>query len=320
MQDETFTAVVIDVRREAIDIVSVLLDAPDRPDVAACAPGSHIDVHAAGRTASFSLCGGPAEGARLRLAVQLTSRPDGVSRAVHAWKPGDRVLLSEPRNHFALEVDAEPPILIAGGIGITPILSMAHALSAAGRQFDLHYCARSRAHAAFAREMAESSFASRLRFHFAGSASTDRFEARRDLHAYARTRPIFVCGPARLIDDVIATARTLGWHDDRIRYERFQAAASMDRSANAPFDVVLARAGMRFRVAADATIIDVLRGEGIFIPVSCGQGLCGTCATRVLDGIVDHRDSCLSPEDRRAGGLITPCCSRAVSSTLVLDL
>ncbi len=320
MQDETFTAVVIDVRHEAIDIVSVLLDAPGRPDIAACAPGSHIDVHAAGRTASFSLCGGPAEGARLRLAVQRTSRPDGVSRAVHAWKAGDRVSLGELRNHFALDGDGGWPILIAGGIGITPILSMAYALSAAGRRFDLHYCARSRAHAAFAREIEEASFADRLHFHFGGSASIDRFEAQRDLRAYARARPIFVCGPTRLIDDVIATARILGWRDDRIRYERFQAAASPDRPANAPFDVVLARAGTRFRVAADASIVDVLRGEGVFIPVSCGQGLCGTCATRVLDGIVDHRDSCLSPEDRESGGLMTPCCSRAASSMLVLDL
>lgn len=281
--------------------------------------GAHIDVRLGdGLIRQYSLCNPPHETHRYVIAVQRAEPSRGGSRQMHEqlW-PGQVVEASPPRNHFELAHGAPHSLLIAGGIGITPILCMAERLAAAGASFDLLYCYRGRSNAAFTDRLLASSFAGAVRLH--DSSEAGRLDLDVLLGGIGSKTHIYVCGPASLNDAVLGAARTRGWPDHQLHREYF-AAAEIDTSADRAFDVVIASTGERVPVAADCSIVEALAGRGVMIPTSCSEGTCGTCLTRVLEGEVEHRDVLLSDEERRRGDHITPCCSRARGSEIILDL
>lgn len=281
--------------------------------------GAHIDIHLeGGLTRQYSLCNPPHETHRYIIAVQLAEASRGGSRQIHeALWPAQVVETSVPRNHFELAREAPQSLLIAGGIGITPILCMAERLAVTRAPFDLIYCFRDREGAAFLDRLASSSFARQTKLHESGVAG--RIDTGALLEGLRADTHIYVCGPASLNDAVIAAARARGWPEDHLHREYF-AAADIDRSGDGPFDVCIASTGERIQVPADQSVIEALAGHGIVIPSSCSEGTCGTCLTRVLQGEIEHRDVLLTEEERRRGDHFTPCCSRARSGEIVLDL
>lgn len=304
----------------AIDIVAFEFAAVGDVPLPPFSAGAHIDVHLApGLVRQYSLCNNPAETHRYQIAVLREPSSRGGSLAMHEQlQVGDVLHISPPRNHFPL-TPAANSLLFAGGIGITPILCMAERLAAIGAGFQLHYCARSADRAAFKERIAASAYASHVDFHFDDGAQAQKLDLGAALRATPADSHLYVCGPAGFIDFVISTAQQLGWPEAQLHREYF-AGAAHDTSQDGSFEVVLASSGKAYNVPADTSIVQALAAHGIEIEMSCEQGVCGTCVTRVLEGIPDHRDTYFSDSEKRANNQCTPCCSRALSPRLVLDL
>ncbi|HWK72270.1 MAG TPA: PDR/VanB family oxidoreductase [Burkholderiaceae bacterium] len=313
----------VQVRRkslEAQDIASFELVRPDGAPLPEFSAGSHIDVRLPdGMLRQYSLCNDDGDSRHYRIAVLRDAQSRGGSRAMHdAVGQGDLIEISPPRNHFPL-VEAQRTLLFAGGIGVTPLLCMAQRLAKSGADFQLHYCVRTPDRTAFRDEIASSGFASRVGFHYDDGPADQRLDLASvlagpgpDVHAY-------VCGPQGFIDHVTAAARLHGWGDEQLHVEYFQAAP-LDSTGDGAFRVKVASSGNVYGVPAGRTVVQVLGEHGIDIPVSCEQGICGTCITGVLDGQCDHRDLYFTDEEKERNDRFTPCCSRAKSPLLVLDL
>jgi vanillate monooxygenase ferredoxin subunit len=306
---------------EALDICSLELVSPDGTPLPAFSAGSHIDVHLPnGLTRQYSLCNDPAEGHRYLIGVLKDPASRGGSMAVHeSVHEGDMLSISAPKNHFALAHEAQESLLLAGGIGITPILCMAQRLSVAGAHFELHYGARSRERMAFQGRIARSSFADRAAFHFDDGDDHQKMNLDALLASPHGGKHLYVCGPKGFMDAVLAKARASGWAEPQLHYEFFSAEV-VKSASDGTFEVKLASSGKRILVGKDQTVVQALAAAGILVQTSCEQGVCGTCLTRVLEGEPDHRDMYLTPEEQAANEQFLPCCSRAKSACLVLDL
>ena len=307
-------------KQEAVGIASFELVRPDGAPLPAFSAGSHIDVQVPGGvTRQYSLCNDAAEQHRYRIAVLRDAASRGGSVAMNdTLKEGDTLLISEPRNHFPL-VHAQRTLLFAGGIGVTPLLSMAQRLAAIDADFTLHYCTRSRERTAFHDEIAAARYAKNVEFHFDDGDAAQKLDLPR---ALGKPRPgthLYVCGPTGFIDFVVGTAKAQGWPADQIHLEYF-GAAPQDTSGDVAFQVKVASSGNTYEVGAGETVVHALQKHGIEILVSCEQGVCGTCITRVLEGECDHRDMYFTDEEKARNDQFTPCCSRAKSQVLVLDL
>lgn len=305
---------------EAEGIVSIELADTGGAPLPVFSAGSHIDVHLPdGLIRQYSLCNDPQERNRYLIAVLRDPVSRGGSIAVHERvHEGDVLRISAPKNHFPL-APVPRSLLLAGGIGVTPILCMAEQLARDGADFEMHYCTRSRERTAFADRIAASTYADRVHFHFDDDQAGQKLDLPQLLAASAADTHLYVCGPGGFIDYVTSTAKQSGWNSERIHFEYFGAQAQ-DSSADTEFEILIASSGKSYSVPADKTVIRVLEENGIFVPVSCEQGVCGTCITRVLDGTPDHRDLYLTDEERASNDQFTPCCSRAKSRTLLLDL
>ena len=281
--------------------------------------GSHIDVKTGnGITRQYSLCNDPLETHRYVICVLLHADSRGGSRGMHEnFAVGDLVQISAPRNHFPLAHSAKDSLLLAAGIGVTPILCMAERLSNVGAEFSLHYCVRSLAQAAFVERIKTSAFADRVTFHV--SSEGGRLDIPSLLKGYRHQTHIYVCGSNAFIDGVSAAATEQGWPEAHVHREHFSAAGHMSRLATS-FNLKIASTGKLIHVAADETAAAALRRCGFDVPVSCAEGLCGTCLTKVIEGDIEHNDLFLAAEERARNDQFTPCCSRANSPTLVLDL
>jgi ferredoxin-NADP reductase len=222
--------------------------------------------------------------------------------------------MTGPRNYFPLARGAPgKSLFIAGGIGITPIYAMVQALHAAGRDWILHYCARSQAHAAFYREL-DALAPQRVVAHFSEVPVLDVDAL---LAAQAQGTHVYCCGPEGLMSAVkAATDRT----DPACAHFEWFAAPRIDHARDRSFEVELERSGLVLSVPADRSILQVVREHGIDVPSACEEGVCGTCETRVLAGEPDHRDMLLTPAERAANRSMMICISRAISGRLVLDL
>ena len=306
--------------QEAEGIASYELLRVDGRALPAFSAGSHIDVHVpGGLIRQYSLCNDASDPHFYRIAVLRDAASRGGSAAMHDQvKEGDVLTISEPRNHFALE-HAMRTLLFAGGIGITPLLCMAQRLAAVGADFELHYCNRSKARTAFFDEMAASSFASKVHYHFDDGAPEQKLELARAIPQVDAQTHLYTCGPAGFIQRVTDWAKGYGWPSTQVHVEYF-AAVEQDTSADRSFEVQIASSGQRFTVGAKQTVIQVLTEQGIEVLTSCEQGVCGTCITRVLEGECDHRDMYFTKEEKAKHDQFTPCCSRAKSTVLVLDL
>ncbi|MBB5413440.1 vanillate O-demethylase ferredoxin subunit [Paraburkholderia sp. HC6.4b] len=318
MTDSTLMVRVAARRDEADGIAGFELVDIDGRDLPPFEAGAHIDVYVpGGPVRQYSLCNASRERHRYQIAVLRAADSRGGSQRMHdAVNEGDAIRIGVPRNHFPLARHDAKPLLLAGGIGVTPILCMAEQLAAMGAAFEMHYCARSKSRAAFVGRITASSWAGNVQYHF------DDAHGVLDLNALltdaGADRHLYVCGPLGFMNAVLDTARSLGWSDDRLHYEYF--AAAQPSGDGASFDVRLARSDRVVSIAADCTVTQALAAAGVDVPVSCEQGICGTCVTRVLEGEPDHRDLFLSPEEQARNDQFLPCCSRAKSRVLVLDL
>ena len=305
---------------EAQDIVSLELVRADGGELPGFGAGSHIDVHLpGGLVRQYSLCNHAAERHRYRIAVLREPRSRGGSAAVHEQvREGDLLTISAPRNLFGLQ-DAPRTLLLAGGIGITPLLCMAQRLAGWGADFEMHYAARSAARTAFAAEIAASGFAQRVHLHHDDGPEGQKLRCAELLAQVDGGTHLYVCGPAGFIDHVVGTAKAQGWPAGQVHTEYF-AAPVQDTGGDQPFEVRLASTGQTWPVARDQSIVQALRAQGVEIMVSCEQGVCGTCLTRVLEGVPEHRDCYLTDEEKAANDQFLPCCARAKTPLLVLDL
>lgn len=304
---------------EADGIVSLELRAIGDTVLPAFAAGAHIDIHLPnGLVRQYSLCNAPAESGRYVVAVLREPKSRGGSAAVHdSVQAGDVLQISTPKNHFHLR-PAQRSILIAGGIGVTPLLAMAEALQLTDSTFELHYCARSESRAAFRESLRGRPYAQNVRFYFDDRSEVIKMED--VLGAPARDDHLYVCGPAGFIEFVTGAAGRLGWASDNVHFEFFAAPKDAIVDTGTAFDVEIASTGARLEVPVGRSVAEVLYEHGFEIPLSCEQGVCGTCVTRVMEGTPDHRDLFLTDEERAQNDRFMPCCSRSISQVLVLDL
>ncbi|CAN7588875.1 PDR/VanB family oxidoreductase [Variovorax sp. LjRoot178] len=306
----------------ARDICVFEIEATGAAPLPAIEAGAHIDVHVSGFVRQYSLLDGPSlVPRRYRIAVLRAASSRGGSEAMHAQlREGSVLRISAPRNNFPLRPDSSSSVLVAGGIGITPIMSMAAALHASGAHFALHYCARSKDRMAFAGELQRAPFAHAVHLY-----TDDETQSAFDSEAVFASQPsgahLYVCGPQGFMDHVLGTARAAGWDESRLHHEYFQPAAVATTSGvDRGFELIAARSGKRVTVAAAETALQALTRCGIEVASSCEQGVCGSCLTPVLEGIVDHRDSFLTLQEKVRNEAFLPCCSRAHGKTLTVDL
>ncbi|MGX5108173.1 PDR/VanB family oxidoreductase [Enterobacter cloacae] len=301
--------------REGDKSLAVRLVAENGEALPAWQPGAHIDVHLpCGVVRQYSLTGACGDESYL-ICVGREAVSRGGSRYVHeTLRPGQTLTISTPRNLFPLG-QAERVLLLAAGIGITPLYAMALQLKAAGTPFTLHYYVRNRESAAFARELSQ---CGDCILH----TTSPRTTLAEHLPAPEAGLHAWVCGPAGFMEKVRNVAAAKGWDDAHIHSEAFQPAAPVrGGEAGEIFTVRLASTGERWPVPADKTIAQVLQENGVDVPLSCEMGICGACLTPVIDGVVDHRDSVQSDAEKSAAGQqVALCCSRSHSGELVIAL
>ena len=308
------------VRDEALDIKSFEL-VPVEGLLPPFTPGSHIDVHlATGLVRQYSLLNGPTDTTSYRVAVKLEPQSRGGSRAMHeSIREGQTLMIGAPRNNFRLHEGARHAALFAGGIGITPLLSMMRHLDERGESFELQYFSRSLAHTAFHETLSQNRFADKVSFHYALEPEAIRAYLRKHLWHRQDGAQMYICGPRPFMDLVEQTA-AITWPPEAVHLEYFSADPESLAGPREEFTVRCARSGGEYPVAANESIVDALLKHQIKIETSCEQGVCGTCLTGVLSGEPDHRDVYLSDEEKRVGDRMLPCVSRARSSLLVLDV
>ncbi|WP_082016715.1 PDR/VanB family oxidoreductase [Cupriavidus sp. IDO] len=283
--------------------------------------GAHIDVHVpGGLVRQYSLYELPAEQSRYRIGVLRDPQSRGGSvKLADDIREGDTLAISAPRNHFPLHSGPATAVLFAGGIGITPILCMAQQLAREGRQFEMHYCGRTLSRMAFLDRLNSAQFRDQVHVHADDEAPAQQLNARSAIGAPSAERHLYVCGPTGFMDHILATARELGWDEEHLHREYF-SAAPIDHTADAPFEVQIRSSGQVIRVSAEQSAAQALLEAGFDLPLSCEQGVCGTCMTKVLSGVPDHRDLYLTEGEHARNDCFMPCCSRAKTPRLVLDL
>ncbi|WP_084396881.1 PDR/VanB family oxidoreductase [Henriciella aquimarina] len=306
---------------EAEDTYGLRLVAPDGSDLPAFSAGAHINVEIADKLIrQYSLINAPGDRSHYTICILRDAESRGGSKAIaETVREGDTLRISSPGNSFALGMDAPDYLLLAGGIGITPIFGMAEQLLESGKSFEFHYCARSRERAALLDLLESGKYQGRIHFHFDDGPAAQCIDLDAVIAASAPGTHLYVCGPTGMIEAVQAAAGRAGWDPARVHYEAFQPMTQAEEAGGA-FQVRLAKSGLELTVPADRSIVDVLEDNGIEVPVSCEQGICGTCLVDVLEGTPDHRDSFLTRREHEANNVMTVCCSRALTPYLVLDL
>lgn len=318
MMKNLITVTIAERQALSSDTIALTLVKPDRSPLPKFDAGAHIDVHVNDHTIrQYSLCSSPSETGFYRLGILKDPKSRGGSIAIHdELQAGDTITITEPNNLFPLEMTAEHSILAGGGIGITPMVAMAHALKAAGKSFDLHYCVREHENVAFLDEL-QREFGDSLKLHCDDLDDAQRLNPAVDFGEAAPDTHLYTCGPSGFMDWVMDSAREIGFDDSNIHCEYFNV--EIDSSGEA-FTVIAEQSGKTIPVSESQTIVQALADAGIKVEVSCEQGICGTCICDVIEGVPDHRDQFLTDEEKADNDQIAVCCSRAKSSTLILDI
>jgi vanillate O-demethylase ferredoxin subunit len=285
-------------------------------------PGSHIDVEISdGLVRQYSLCGDPAENEQYIIAVKKDLNSRGGSKYIHErFSVGQSLNISAPKNHFPL-VSGGHHILIAGGIGVTPLLSMALYLANNKQSYSFHYFVSDESAIAF-KDLINSP---QLKRHSTIHTRVPRMQLDSEIESCLGDATLFIpthiytCGPEGFMDKVFEVSRkhlpNISYHSERFQGKSFVAAAS-----EKTFEVILKKSNKSFQIPPNQTILNVLSSNGIPCPNSCNEGVCGTCLTGVLEGIPEHRDVYLNEEERTAGDEMCICVSRSLTKTLVLDM
>jgi vanillate monooxygenase ferredoxin subunit len=310
---------VISKTNETEDICRIELGSIDGAALPTFTAGAHIDVHVSPDVVrQYSLCNITSSSGTYVIGVLREPASRGGSLAMHALQPQQEIRISMPRNHFPLKTGRKS-YLFAGGIGITPMLSMAAELAAAGADFELHYCVRSTQKAAFLAELESDRLCQHCQLHCDDGPAKGKLDLPKVLSEPNAQDHVYVCGPSGFIDFVLGAARSQGWAAANLHREYFNAVPVADAPSGS-FKVRLVSTGQIFDIGPEESVANVLADHEIEIPMSCEQGVCGTCVTKVLDGVPDHRDFFLTDEEREKNDCFTPCCSRSFTPLLVLDL
>ncbi|GAB5094930.1 PDR/VanB family oxidoreductase [Caballeronia sp. LP006] len=322
-QAQTLQLMVRQVRFEGRGINSYEFVDPEGHALPPFTAGAHLDIHLAGGVIrQYSICNAPRERHRYVIAVLRDERGRGGSKALHEQlRVQDIVKVSLPRNNFSLVDGARRVLLIAGGIGVTPLKAMAHELDDAGIDYEMHYCTRDASCAAFADEFESMRASGKLHLHFDGGDPATGLDLRRLLDAPREGEHVYYCGPGGFMK---ACADAAGhWPTGTVHFEHFKAPERNldDEAANDALDsftVRIASTGQEIEVSKEESIADALALAGVPIETSCCAGLCGTCKVRYLEGEVEHNDCILGDDEKTE--FLTACVSRATSRVLVLDL
>jgi vanillate O-demethylase ferredoxin subunit len=321
MAPATLDVVVVARRSPTPDVCEIEVHGAAGP-LPAYTAGAHIRLNLpSGLKRAYTLCRPPNAEGTYAIAVLKDPRSRGGSHEVHAvCHPGMALRIDVPQNLFPLQAEASEHILVAGGIGITPMRAMAHTLGD-NLPWRLHHFVRDRSSAAYADELLQRFGAERVVVHPNQANGPDFAPLQAELRraAAAPGAHLYVCGPEGMITHVQGLAAQAGWPAGRVHQERFNAPET-DAGAAWAFDVVLQSDGRRVRVGAEESIVQALGRVGVYPMVSCEQGVCGTCLTRVLGGVPEHRDAYLSDDERARNDQMLICCSRAQGDELVLDL
>ena len=314
-----FQVKVASIVAEATDIKSFEMVSVDGRPLPGFTAGSHIDVQLSPTLIrQYSLCNDPRERERYVVAVKKELKSRGGSLLMHELQPGEVVTISEPRNNFHMTAAAEHTLLMAGGIGVTPLLAMARQLAGDGASFHLHYFARSKEHAAFRDVLNNGPFKGSASFHYETDPAKVNTATREILSSRPEGAHLYLCGPLPFMDCVRKEAQA-AWPADTVHLEYFSVDEELLTRQRERFQIRLANSSTVYEVPEDKTIVEVLAEQGIFIETSCEQGICGTCVTRVLAGTPDHRDMYLTDEEKKACDRMMPCVSRALSPLLILE-
>ena len=303
-------------RFEANGIVSVELVSPQGAELPAFAAGAHIDLHLPnGVVRSYSLWNSPQERHRYVIGVLHDKNSRGGSRYVHEQlRVGATITIGAPRNNFPLDETAAHTVLIAGGIGITPIYGMLNELRRLGKSVELLYCARNRAEAAFVERLLGSEG---VQTHFDDEAGSPP-----DLRAYlggkSGSAHFYCCGPTPMLNAFERTCEALGLPN--VHIERFAPAEPVVAMQGSEYECHLARSQKMVLVPTGKSLLDALLEAGVDVDHSCREGVCGSCETRVVDGVPDHRDGVLTKAERESGKTMMVCVSGCKGRRLVLDL
>ncbi|HHG8772964.1 TPA: 2Fe-2S iron-sulfur cluster-binding protein [Raoultella planticola] len=283
--------------------------------------GAHIDIMIPGiGPRQYSLCGMPDHRQSYEVCVKLDALSSGGSRYLHhELKPGDPLTISRPRNHFPLP-PARRYLLLAGGIGMTPLLAMAEEIAQQQLDFEIHYYVATARHVAFAARLEQLSAAGNVVIHCSDEGDSLRRRIPACLTVPEADTAVIACGPDGFIQRLQDMMPIYGWQAAQFFFERFTPGGPNNEAENNSFYIELASSGQRLQVAPEQTIAQVLLHARVEVMLSCEQGICGSCITDVIDGIPEHRDCVLTAEEKASNSQITLCCSRSKTPVLVLDL
>lgn len=308
------------ITQEAEDIRSFELVDPNGRLLPMFTAGGHIDIELPnGLARQYSLSNDPRDVDRYVIAVLRETAGRGGSAYLHdTVKEGDTLTIGTPRNNFPLHEGAKHHILLAGGIGMTPMLAMARELATRGESFEMHYCTRTPEKTAFMAEIKASPFADKVQFHHDNGNPADGLDIGALLKDVREGTHIYYCGPTGFMH--ACEQASAHWPKGTVHCEYFSVDPTVTHDADEAFQIKIASTGQVFDVPADKSIVDVLRANGFDVETMCEEGICGTCATVMLEGEADHRDFVLDDEEKARGEFIMVCCSRAKSPMLTLDL
>ncbi len=281
--------------------------------------GAHIDVHTpGGQVRQYSLLNDERETDRYVIAVLHEEAGRGGSRSMHGGVAvGTALRIGTPRNAFPLEDSAAPVVLLAGGIGVTPILAMAHSLNVRGKPFELHFATRSVVRTPFLARFLAEPFKDQVRVYHDDNPAM-KFDIGRFVDRLAAGTHLYLCGPGGFMS---AVSGAVVARPDLVLHREYFTAPDTVRGAGGAFTVALAQSGVDLAVASGQSILEVLQSHGIDCATSCEEGICGTCLTRVLAGEIEHRDHFLSAGERASGDRMLICVSRGkANARLVLDM
>ncbi|HGY4638698.1 TPA: 2Fe-2S iron-sulfur cluster-binding protein [Acinetobacter baumannii] len=289
-------------------------------DLPAFSAGSHIDVVLSnGLIRQYSIANCYLDKKRYLIGVLKDENSRGGSSYIHDnFKEGDVIEINEPRNLFPVHENTNKAVLFAGGIGITPILSMAYFLKKKNIPFNFYYFVRNNESIAF-KDILQNEFSEQIHFHIENDPQ-QHLDVNKILNQAEENKHLYVCGPNGFMDFIFNLATQNNWKYELLHKEYFSADPLIDIEDNTEFSIKIASTGQLISVSADESVADALDKNGISVALSCEQGICGSCLTNVLEGEPEHRDMFLTDEEHASNKLFTPCCSRSKTKILVLDL
>ncbi|MFW0794846.1 PDR/VanB family oxidoreductase [Gordonia sp. CPCC 205515] len=308
--------IVSDIVQETPTIKTLYLSKPDGTSVGSYSPGAHIDILGpTALTRQYSLCSRPDGRESFAVAIKREANSRGGSVALHELQVGDTLQISEPRNLLGIFDDAQHHVLVAAGIGITPMLSMARYMDVHDISFELHYFARTAEEAAFL-PILQDRCPEKLHAHLGVTRDEQEVLLKAAFAGIDPNTHVYVCGPDGFMTKVVALAEQYV-PADAVHFEAFHAGEQPGTDANTGFEVELD--GETYQVPADKSIVEVLEENGCDVDTSCQEGICGTCIMQVLQGDPEHRDNVLTKAERESGEVMAVCVSRTKGPKLVLD-